>query len=192
MLCPWRIQTDEITSIAATTNRNILQRGENASVSGHCMYPRILCCNCSVHACIQRASVCWKSRRIKATLTNSRYSLRWMVVPHNVQSIITFNRLQKRWVSFLFFFLSLVSLRVQNSSNRWRCLNFLLVVLSLAELLHWICYFLYKRKCDFSFLNLSTNHRKKYKWWFISLLRVVITRSIIHGLSRVSTLEHQM
>lgn len=96
-------------------------------------------------------------------------------------------------VEFLFFFfLSLVSLRVQNSSNRWRCLNFLLVVLSLAELLHWICYFLYKRKCDFSFLNLSTNHRKKYKWWFISLLRVVITRSIIHGLSRVSTLEHQM
>lgn len=190
MLCPWRIQTDEITSIAATTNRNILQRGENASGSGHCMYPRILCCNCSVHACIQRASVCWKSRR----------KLRWQtrVILFNEWSFpIMFKALSRlivfKNVEFLFFFfLSLVSLRVQNSSNRWRCLNFLLVVLSLAELLHWIYYFLYKRKCDFSFLNLSTNHRKKYKWWFISLLRVVITRSIIHGLSRVSTLEHQM
>lgn len=63
-----------------------------------------------MHACIQRASVCWKSRRIKATLTNSRYSLRWMVV-RQVESIITFNRLQQRWVSFFFFF----SFRFQNS-----------------------------------------------------------------------------
>lgn len=80
----WHAQTNEITSMVRHP-AEIFRKGEC------CMHPGTLCV-AAARCARQRASVCWKSCGIKATLTSLQCSLRWMDIrccpTTNIQSVI--------------------------------------------------------------------------------------------------------
>lgn len=192
------MQTDEITSIATTSNRNILQRGECECVRPLHVSENTLLqpfCAC-MHACIHSV------HRYAGNLAELKRRWQTRVILFDEWSfavfkalsrLIVFNNVEFPFSPPFFFLISFF----QNAKffetyffggTRWYC-NFFLIVLSFAELLLWIYFY---TNAIFFFKLVKQIVEKVYKWWFIAFMRRYYTINYSRGLSHVSTLEHQM